>query len=137
MCGERRSRDEWAIDNSKPSGFKGWCKPCESKKSQRYYQAHRERILEKAAARRGRSRPPARTTCDECEEPLPEGHRVICGKNKCKDARYRRLHPEAYAAREKAKVERRRERRRQLREEAASTSSPGPASPPTEEGGSS
>jgi len=34
-----------------------------------------------------------------------------CGVTRCRDARYRRLHPEAYAAREARKVERRRERR--------------------------
>ena len=44
----------------------------------------------------------------------PEGRqRVICGKSKCRDDRYRRLHPEAYAAKEARKVERRRLKRRE------------------------
>jgi hypothetical protein len=38
--------------------------------------------------------------------------RVICGKASCRDRRFKRLHPEAYAERERQKVERRRERRK-------------------------
>jgi hypothetical protein len=81
-----------------------------------YYWANRERVLEKAAARRGRERPVERTTCSECGELLEGRQRIICGASRCRDARFRRLHPEAYAERERAKVERRRLRRQQARE---------------------
>lgn len=76
-----------------------------------YYLAHREKVLEKAAERRGR-RPVVEATCSECGEPLEGGKRVVCGERRCKEARFKRLNPEAYAAREAAKVARRRERRK-------------------------
>jgi hypothetical protein len=80
-----------------------------------YYWRNRTRVLEKAAARRGVVRPPERTTCEECSNPLPAGRRVVCSE-RCRDRRYRRLHPVEYAAKEARKVERRRARRRELRE---------------------
>lgn len=84
-----------------------------------YYWANREKVLEKAAAKRGKTRSPEQTECSECGELLSGRQRVICGKASCRDRRFRRLHPEAYAERERQKVERRRERRRAARSEAA------------------
>jgi hypothetical protein len=81
-------------------------------RSRRYYAEHRVEILEKAAAKRGR---PKRTTCEECGAELTGRQRVACSP-KCRDARYRRLHPQEYAAKEARKVERRREARRKERE---------------------
>jgi hypothetical protein len=82
-----------------------------------YYWRNREKVLEKAAARRGSTRAPEQTACSECGDP-PEGRRrVICGTASCRDRRYARLHPEAYAAREARKVERRRKRRAAARAE--------------------
>lgn len=52
------------------------------------------------------------TACSEGGDPLEGRRRVICSKPKCREARFRRLHPEAYAERERRKVERRRARRR-------------------------
>ena len=80
-----------------------------------YYAANREQVLEKAAARRGRSRPPERTTCTECGNPLEGQQRVVCSKRRCRDARWRRLNPEAYQERERKKVIRRREARQKAR----------------------
>jgi hypothetical protein len=37
-------------------------------------------------------------------------NKLLCGKTACKDARYRRLHAEAYRAKQARKVARRRER---------------------------
>lgn len=79
-----------------------------------YYAANRETVLEKAAAKRGRPRPAERTTCEECRESLEGQQRVVCSR-RCQDARYRRLHPEAYAENERRKVARRREARRKAR----------------------
>jgi hypothetical protein len=87
-------------------------------RSRRYYQANRERILEKAAARRGATRPPKRTNCSECGAELQGQQRETCGKAACRDRRFKRTNPDAYAAREAAKVERRREARRRAREGA-------------------
>ena len=55
--------------------------------------------------------------CSECGVVLEGGQRVTCGTSKCRDARFRRLHPESFAAREARTVERRREIRRLAREQ--------------------
>ena len=86
-----------------------------------YYWANREKVLEKAAARRGRSRPPELTECQECGDPLTGRQRVICGTARCRERRFKRLQPEAYAERERQKVERRREKRRAARAQRAGT----------------
>ena len=114
-CGEMRPLSEWAVDRSKPSGFSSRCKVCQREKAKAYYAAHRDEIREKAAAKRGA---PVERTCLECGDPLEGRRRVVCGKSKCREARFRRLHPESWAAREAAKVERRREARRRVREAA-------------------
>ena len=82
-------------------------------RSRAYYAANRERVLAKAAAKRGKVREPNNTACLECGDPLEGRQRVICGKSTCRDARYRRMHLEAYAAKEARKVERRRLKRRE------------------------
>jgi hypothetical protein len=79
-------------------------------KARAYYAENRERVLEKAAAKRGRERPVELKECSECGGPLEGKRRVVCSR-RCVDARYRRLHPEAYAERERRKVERRRQKR--------------------------
>lgn len=100
-CGSRfRERRRYAKD---PERERARVRP--------YYAAHREDVLDRAAAKRGRLRPPERTECSECGVPLEGRQRVTCGRAGCRDARFRMLHPEAYAAREARKVERRRERR--------------------------
>jgi endogenous inhibitor of DNA gyrase (YacG/DUF329 family) len=73
-----------------------------------YYWAHRDELLAKAKLKRAASRP-AQGRCSECGEPLVgQPHRVVCSR-RCKDAKYRRLHPEA----NKLKLRRRRARRKQ------------------------
>ncbi len=116
-CGTRKKLEEFATDRSKASGHKSLCKACENRKSKRYYRQHREEILEKAAAKRGRPRPPERTTCSECGAELEGRQRLTCGSAGCKDRRFKKLHPQSYAEREREKVIRRRERRRELRGE--------------------
>ena len=85
-------------------------------RARRYYREHREKILGKAAAKRGKPRPPERTTCEECGALLEGRQRVSCGKAACRDRRFNRTNPAAYARREAAKVERRRDARRAKRE---------------------
>jgi hypothetical protein len=89
----------------------------ERAKSRRYYAENRERVLAKAAARRGKSRLALQVECSECGGLLEGRQRVVCSP-RCRDARYRRLHPESYAECEARKVERRRERRQAARSEA-------------------
>jgi len=85
-------------------------------RSRRYYWENRERVLEKAAAKRGRVRQPGRLSCSECGRALEGRQRVTCGSNRCRAQRFKRLRPVAYAERERQKAERRRARRRELRE---------------------
>jgi hypothetical protein len=108
-CGGWLAPEEFTVDRSKPAGLGSYCRPCDRQLSREYYRANRERILAKLAAKRG---PQPVRNCSECKEQLEGRHRVTCGKSKCREARFRRLHPASYAAREAAKVDRRRERRR-------------------------
>jgi hypothetical protein len=108
-CGVRRPLSEWSRDASKPSGLGSLCRACTRRRSRQFYARNRERILARAAARRG---PPLVRFCSECGVELEGRHRVTCGKSSCREARFRRLHPEAYAAKEARKVERRRQARR-------------------------
>lgn len=85
-------------------------------RSRAYYAATRERVLAKAAAKRGKVREPDNLSCSECGDRLEGRQRVTCGASRCRDARFRRLHPEAYAEREARKVERRRATRREAAE---------------------
>jgi hypothetical protein len=61
---------------------------------------------------------PARSTCSECGVALEGRQRLTCGSNSCRERRFAKLHPKAYAEREARKVERRREARRLAREQA-------------------
>ena len=81
-------------------------------KSRRYYEKNRETVLAKAAAKRGRARPVEQTVCSECAKPLEGRRRVVCSRQ-CSERRFKRLNPDGYAARERAKVVRRRARRRE------------------------
>lgn len=108
-CGGEFPLEEMARDASRASGRKGVCRGCDRARSRAYYAAHRVEVLARAAAKRPA---PAPRSCSECGESF-EGrwNQLVCGR-RCKDARYRRRHPEAYAAKEARKVERRRARRR-------------------------
>lgn len=108
--------DGFALDKSKTFGRKSWCKACDSAKSLAYYRANRERILDVAAAKRGGQRLEVLTSCSECGVELEGRQRLTCGSAACRDRRFRRLHPEAYAERERQKVDRRRARRAEARE---------------------
>jgi hypothetical protein len=114
-CGGVKPLEEFTVDRDKPSGRGSYCRPCDRERSREYYAENREAVLERAAAKRG---PAPVRHCSECGVELEGRSRVCCGSSKCREARFKRLQPEAYAAREAAKVERRRERRRELREQA-------------------
>jgi hypothetical protein len=109
QCGGVKPLEEFTHDKRKISGAGTYCRACDRERSKAYYRANRERILERAAAKRG---PQPVRYCSECEAVLEGGQRVTCGSAKCREARFKRLHPESYARREAAKVDRRRERRR-------------------------
>jgi hypothetical protein len=109
-CGGVKPAEEFTLDRDKPSGRGSYCRPCDRERSKAYYRANRERILARVAAKRG---PQPVRHCSECGVELEGRQRVTCGKSKCREDRFRRLHPESYGRREAARVERRRERRRE------------------------
>jgi hypothetical protein len=109
VCGRMLALGEFTADRSKRLGVGTYCRECDARRGRERYVRDRERILARAAAKRG---PQPTRHCSECGEPLEGRARVCCGLSKCREARFRRLHPEAYAKREAAKVDRRRERRR-------------------------
>lgn len=110
-CGVDKPVEEFTFDRDKRCGRGSYCRPCEQERSRDYYQRNRERILARMAARRG---PAPVRFCSECRVELEGRQRVVCS-SRCRDARFRRLHPEAYAAKEARKVVRRRERRGEAR----------------------
>ena len=103
---KKRDRARYAAD---PEGMRA--------RARAYYWANREAVLEKAAARRGRVRPPERTTCTECDGPLEGLQRVVCSP-RCRGRRYARLHPEELAEKERRKRARRRVREALLAQSA-------------------
>lgn len=111
-CGKTKPLEEFGFDASTAHRASTYCKACDRERSKAYYATNRERILAKAAEKRGPQ--PARH-CSECGAQLEGRQRVTCGSSSCREARFRRLHPESYARREAAKVKRRRERRREAR----------------------
>lgn len=114
-CGGIFRRDELAKDASRLGGRKTLCVPCDRARARAYYAANRELVRARQRARR----PVVVRLCSECGVELEPPKRVVCSPL-CRERRFRRLNPEAYAAREAAKVVRRRERRRELRSALAS-----------------
>jgi len=114
-CGGLKPLEDFTSDRSKKDGRGSYCQVCDRERSRAYYAANHDAVLARAAAKRG----PAPTRfCSECGRELAGRQRVTCGSSRCREARFKRLHPEAYAAREARKVERRRETRRLARERA-------------------
>jgi endogenous inhibitor of DNA gyrase (YacG/DUF329 family) len=89
----------------------------ERERSRRYYERHRDEVLARRRARAEELGPRVRPAvvresrfCEECGEPLEGRQAVVCSR-RCKDSRYRRLHPEAFREKERRKAECRRARR--------------------------
>ena len=101
-CGGWKKLEEFSVDRSRTAGRKNVCKPCDSARSLARYYAVRGSV-------------PVRR-CSECGTELEARQVVTCGKAGCRERRFKRLRPEAYAAREAAKVVRRREARRAIRD---------------------
>jgi len=108
-CGGSRPVGEFVTDASKPDGLGSLCRPCDRERSRSYCSVNRVAVRARAAARKQPALPRA---CSECGDILEGRRRVVCSE-RCREARFRRLHPKAYAEREAAKVVRRRERRRE------------------------
>jgi hypothetical protein len=89
------------------SGWDSWCRDCHLEANRRWRAAHPE------AARGRRRAEPVEVACTECGERfLGRPDRVVCDKRRCKDARYRRLHPEEWKAKVRRKSARARARQK-------------------------
>jgi hypothetical protein len=83
-----------------------WCRACSIRRTREWRAAHREELNAR------RRVPPVLHTCLECgEQFLGSAKRLLCGKRSCKDARFRRLHPEAFREARRRHDERLRARR--------------------------
>jgi hypothetical protein len=89
------------------TGLSSCCQSRSAARTRRWREANPEYVAAYAAARRT---PPARLVCSECGREY-EGRRgrLVCSR-KCKDARYKRRHPEAFKAK-RARYDRRRKER--------------------------
>jgi hypothetical protein len=89
-------------------GLHSRCKECNAEASRAWREAH---PLSVQAYNEARRIPPTKLTCTECgEEFFGRKDRLTCSR-RCKDARYRRLHPDEYRAKQRRGYERRRARR--------------------------
>ena len=87
-------------------------------KSNAEYAREWRRRNPEAVARYNRARrtPPTELACVECGENFAgRKDRLLCGRRRCKDARYRRLHPDAYRAKQRRKAQRRKTTRSSVR----------------------
>jgi hypothetical protein len=84
------------------SGWNSWCRACCVEATRAWRERNRERVN---AARRT---PPTKLRCAECGTEF-EGRksRLLCGRRRCKDRRYARLHPEEMRAKQQRKYQRR------------------------------
>jgi hypothetical protein len=92
------------------SGLDSQCRECHTASNRAWRASHPEyRDAYNLARRVG----PTPVVCTECGvEFLGRPDRVVCDQRKCRDARYRRLHPEAYRAKVRRKSARRRARQK-------------------------
>jgi hypothetical protein len=92
------------------SGLDSQCRECHNASNRAWRAAHPEYREAYNLARRVQ---PTKVVCTECGlEFLGRPDRVVCDRRKCKDARYRRLHPEEWKAKVRRKSARARARRK-------------------------
>jgi hypothetical protein len=76
-CGILKPLSAFAVDRGKTTGLKSRCKVCDSGKSQRYYEANRERRLRKAAEARA-AKPQNVRQCKSCGKPASTSRHWYC-----------------------------------------------------------
>jgi hypothetical protein len=100
--GETRASRVRHASSSPPGSSSAWrygcrcpaCSESQKRRARAWREQNRERVDARNAARR---KPPAERACVECGEMFVavRADRVICSR-RCKDRRYRRLHPDEY-----------------------------------------
>jgi hypothetical protein len=91
-------------------GVSSWCRQCQLEATRRWRAEHPEQVARDNAKRwaaYAAARPERH--CSECGA-LLEGRRFRVCSRRCKDARYRRLHPDAVKAKQARKYQRRKAR---------------------------
>jgi hypothetical protein len=87
-CGGEKPLGEFAVDASKSSGVKSWCKACDAARSLAYYEANRERVIRRVLARQSAqaaARPPRPPKpCKRCGNLTPSRRRLYC--DPCREA---------------------------------------------------
>jgi hypothetical protein len=107
-CGRTLPLNAFSWDRRSAPGHSSRCHECKVERKRRWREANPERVAERNAARRVGT---YRLRCEECGEEFEAGRsdRKLCSR-RCKDARYRRLHPEQYHEKQRRYSARRRER---------------------------
>jgi hypothetical protein len=49
-CVDKLPLDRFAVDQSKSTGHKSWCRDCDNTRSRAYYAANRERVIARVSA---------------------------------------------------------------------------------------
>lgn len=109
-CSRHLPAEEFAANPRVRSGFSSWCKRCHRQAVRVWREEHRDEENAKRRAEYAAAHPRAVRHCEECGAELEGRASVVCSR-RCKDTRYRRLHPEAEKARQARKVARRRARK--------------------------
>ena len=106
-CGEAKPLEAFNSSRRVVDGFAWWCRDCQREAQRVWRLGHRDAV---EAYNVGRSVGMRWVKCSECDEVLVRrSNQVVCSR-RCKDRRYRRLHPEAYRERQARKYARRRAR---------------------------
>ena len=92
-----------------PEGWwSSWCRECGATATREWRERNPEHVT---AYNESRRVPPTSLVFSECGATFRgRKDRLICGKRRCKDARYRRLHPEEYRAKQQRQYVQRRAR---------------------------
>jgi hypothetical protein len=100
-CGEFLPFSAFRPNLKLSSGWNSWCRDCSVESSRAWRERNRERV------NAARKTPPSRLRCVECGEEF-EGQkgRLLCGKRRCKDRRYARLHPDKLREKKRRRAER-------------------------------
>ena len=108
-CQVVKPADAFRRNPNLKSGLHSYCRACATEVGRLWREANREYV---AAEKARRKTPPTELVCVECGETFyGRKDQLVCGR-RCRDARYRRLHPVEYAAKQKRKDARRRARAR-------------------------
>jgi hypothetical protein len=114
-CGRELPVEAFSRHRRSSDGRAWWCRECAAAQNREYRARNPELTQAYNEARRVGI---YRLRCVQCGVEFEAGRKdaKLCGRRRCKDKRYQRLHPEAYRAKCRRKGERRRQRKREAAE---------------------